>query len=214
MIKIKLKQTNYFTHWPCTICGGETNRDAVLCEGENESIFVRVCPECLSEPDSVDEKIEQRAIESEAYAQKLRELKGNLALPSFEDWESANTAVNDELMAELDGGEPANDSGDLYYQASLSENPVLLSAAHDDFALIDLPASEAINAFRGMSGSACMRCCDRSLLDAYAFRRRIPVPGESVINRGDWYTFGKSMDWDQLVDLFAQQANNRNGGVQ
>ena len=36
MIEIKLTETNVFTRWPCTICGGCTEKVAILAEGTQQ----------------------------------------------------------------------------------------------------------------------------------------------------------------------------------
>ena len=60
-IIIKFERTNIFTRWPCHVCGGYTDKDAVLCEsnGANDD-SIRVCPECLR-AGNIDERLEQRA---------------------------------------------------------------------------------------------------------------------------------------------------------
>lgn len=107
MIEIKLIPTNYFTRWGCTVCGGRTEKDAILCEGETENVFVRVCPQCLKSPELIDEKLEGRAVELESLADGLRSIKGELVLPSYGEWEAATEKLNDEwrALSYLDGGD-------------------------------------------------------------------------------------------------------------
>ena len=89
MIVIKLVATNYFHRWHCTVCGGMTEKDAILCVGESDGREVQVCSECLKSPELVDEKLEQHAIGLVHSAEYLRSLKANLQLPSHEEWELA-----------------------------------------------------------------------------------------------------------------------------
>jgi hypothetical protein len=35
MIEMKLTTTNFYTRWPCHVCGGTTEKVNVLCEGHD-----------------------------------------------------------------------------------------------------------------------------------------------------------------------------------
>jgi hypothetical protein len=101
MIEIKLVITNVCTRWHCHVCGDRTELDTVLCEGSGDETpfeVVRVCPECLKSPDSIDEKIEQQASDLEYEAMLLRSLKGNLKLPTYEEWARATEKHQAEIM--------------------------------------------------------------------------------------------------------------------
>ncbi len=95
MIEIELVQTNFFTRWPCTACGGVTEKDIILCEGESEDMTVRVCPRCLKSED-IDATLEERACALEEYVSEIRALKGNLSLPTYEQWQAETKRVEDE----------------------------------------------------------------------------------------------------------------------
>jgi hypothetical protein len=47
-IEIKLVRTNVFIRWPCSVCGGVTEKDEVLAEGPGG---LRVCDLCLKDGD-------------------------------------------------------------------------------------------------------------------------------------------------------------------
>ena len=70
-ITINLVETNCFTRWPCTVCGGCTEKVAILAEGtqplsdDGEHRKIRVCETCLEE-DDVDSTLEQHAASLEA----------------------------------------------------------------------------------------------------------------------------------------------------
>lgn len=108
MIEIKLEKTSVFSGWPCTVCGGWTERDniQIQCEGGG----VRVCPECLR-AGNIDVRLEAQAAELAAQAAGLeddlaelrlaverdalflRSLVGQLIVPTYEQWEAAEEAA-------------------------------------------------------------------------------------------------------------------------
>jgi hypothetical protein len=84
-IEVKLVRTNVFTRWPCTVCGGVTEKDEVLCESDN--MAVRVCPQCLKRGD-IDGHLESTAAAFERDATYLRSLIGKLKVPTYAEWEA------------------------------------------------------------------------------------------------------------------------------
>jgi hypothetical protein len=106
-IDIKLVETNFLTRWPCTICGGCTEKVSVLAEGglpddaklpsadpsNPVAVFmrpapdtiIRVCETCL-EAGKIDERLAQHASELEAQARAVHSLIGRLRVPSYEQW--------------------------------------------------------------------------------------------------------------------------------
>ena len=58
-IEIKLRETNFFTRWPYTVCGGCTEKVGILAEGtqrlsgDGEFRTVRVCESCLEGGDGL-----------------------------------------------------------------------------------------------------------------------------------------------------------------
>jgi len=78
--------------WPCTLCGGETDREAITCGTDDRSIIA--CPDCLKNAATIDDRIERRAARLEGIASDLRTLKGQVTLPTFEAWQNANKAFD------------------------------------------------------------------------------------------------------------------------
>jgi len=100
VIKISLTPTSVLTRWPCHVCGGWTEKDPVLAEGEQdislpddgpEMRTIRVCGNCLKGTDglSIDQHLELRANGLAAEADLTRAMIGNLRVPSYAEWESA-----------------------------------------------------------------------------------------------------------------------------
>ena len=92
-ITIELVQTNFFTRHPCTVCGGCTEKVAILAEGkghffDDTSSIIRVCETCLCEQESggIDASLDLRARALEAEAERLRDLIGRLKVPTFAEW--------------------------------------------------------------------------------------------------------------------------------
>lgn len=49
-IVFRLVRTNFFTRWPCHVCGGQTEKDSILCEAASpfsDNGTLRICPQCL-----------------------------------------------------------------------------------------------------------------------------------------------------------------------
>ncbi len=90
-ITINLVDTNFFTRYPCTVCGGCTDKVGILAEGiqplsdDGEYRKIRVCERCLEAGD-IDSQLEQHARQLEAEAGLLREMIGRLKVPTFAEW--------------------------------------------------------------------------------------------------------------------------------
>ncbi len=123
-IEIALVEARFLTRWPCTVCGGCTDKVPILAEGEqalsNDGEFrtVRVCENCLQFGE-IDARLEQHALMLETEARLLREMIGRLQVPTFaewqarceqhereymEDYEKATDKLIDEIEAEDDLG--------------------------------------------------------------------------------------------------------------
>ncbi len=93
MIEVKFVRTNFFTRWPCTICGGCTEKVNVLTEGQQplsddgEYRQIRICERCLEKAD-IDGSLELHARQLEAEAELLREMIGRLKAPTYEEWQA------------------------------------------------------------------------------------------------------------------------------
>jgi hypothetical protein len=98
-IKIELVWTNFYTRWPCRVCGGHTEKVGVLAEGPGG---IRVCEKCLKAGD-IDARLERHAAELEEIASLTRSLVGRLQVPTFEEWqdeEDRNVAYGNGISVE------------------------------------------------------------------------------------------------------------------
>ena len=96
-IMVELVETNFLTRWPCTVCGGCTEKVPILAEGRQdlssgdfhvgEYRTIRVCEHCLHAGE-IDARLELNARQLEAQAQLLREIIGRLQVPTFEEWQA------------------------------------------------------------------------------------------------------------------------------
>jgi hypothetical protein len=79
-------RTNFFTRFPCHVCGGCTEKVGILCEVKDGPYKGwRVCEQCLKSGD-VDERLQKNIKRVEEELQELRALAGNLVVPSYEQW--------------------------------------------------------------------------------------------------------------------------------
>lgn len=101
-IEMQLVHSRFFTRWPCTFCGGVTEKVAILCEGSTpEGLEIRASERCLhAGQDRLAARLQENAKELEDTAAFLRTLVGRVSLPSFAEWEAAEEAYNDERLAE------------------------------------------------------------------------------------------------------------------
>ena len=100
-IEISLTPANFWTRWPCHVCGGRTEKDPVLAEGEQnlpsdglpgrKFRIVRVCDQCLKGADgvSLDQRLETFARQLEYEAEITRAMIGKLDVPSYAEWKAA-----------------------------------------------------------------------------------------------------------------------------
>ena len=91
-IKIELVKSNTRMRLPCDVCGGCTERVAMVARGHD----LLVCEFCLEAGD-IDERLERRAARLEAAADETRALIGRLVVPSYAEWRAAETAENEDL---------------------------------------------------------------------------------------------------------------------
>ncbi len=93
-ISIEMVETNFFTRWPCTVCGGCTEKVAILAEGtqrlsdDGECRKVRVCESCLEGGGGlgIDARLDLHARALEGQAALTRGLIGRLKVPAFAEW--------------------------------------------------------------------------------------------------------------------------------
>jgi hypothetical protein len=112
-IEIKLVRSTFLTRWPCTVCGGCTEKVLVLAEApmpdaelpsgwptnpaaqlmRTRGEAIRVCESCL-EAGNVDARLAAHADQLEVYADALRALTGRLRVPSYAQWLAACKGEN------------------------------------------------------------------------------------------------------------------------
>ena len=111
MIEIKLTETTFFTRWPCTVCGGCTEKVAILAEGtlqlsdDGESRTIRVCESCLEGGDGlgIDARLDLHARALEGEAALVRGMIGQLKVPTFAEWCEAEREHEVHAHMEIDG---------------------------------------------------------------------------------------------------------------
>ena len=111
MIEIKLTETNFFTRYPCTVCGGCTEKVAILAEGtqqlsdDGESRTVRVCESCLEGAAGlgIDACLDLHARALEGEAALIRSLIGRVKVPTFTQWCEAEREHEVHAVMEIDG---------------------------------------------------------------------------------------------------------------
>ena len=110
MIEIKLTETNFFTRYPCTVCGGCTEKVGILAEGtqrlsdDGESRTVRVCESCLEGRDGlgIDARLDLHARALEGEVALTRSLIGRLKVPTFAQWCKAEREHEVHAIMEID----------------------------------------------------------------------------------------------------------------
>ena len=98
MIEFEFKLTKFYTRYPCTVCGGRTEKVNVLTEATpwetaTEDVVIRVCETCLEEG-NIDERLKQHAHRLEADAALARELIGQIKVPSHAEWQAAENRAD------------------------------------------------------------------------------------------------------------------------
>ena len=78
-LKVELVRTKVFARWPCHVCGGATDKYAVLAQAANG---FRICPECLEAGD-FNARLERHARKLEKDAAELRSLIGAIDAPTY-----------------------------------------------------------------------------------------------------------------------------------
>jgi hypothetical protein len=94
-ILVSLVRSRCYTRYPCHICGGTTDKVAVLAEVETEGDWkgLRVCETCLEAgQDKIDERLQAQIAALESQAAELRPLVGRVVVPTFEEWRQAIVA--------------------------------------------------------------------------------------------------------------------------
>jgi hypothetical protein len=105
-IEIKLVETNFFTRWSCTVCGGCTEKDPVLAESELEKgdgvQCIRVCDLCLKAGD-INDRLRARAANLRQRADYIESLIGRLIVPTYQEWQAACDRADEEFCRRVYG---------------------------------------------------------------------------------------------------------------
>ncbi len=110
-ISVELVETNFFTRYPCTVCGDLTEKVATLAEGtqqlsdDGEYRTVRVCERCLEGGDGlgIDARLDLHVRALEGEAALIRSLIGRLKVPTFAEWCKTEREHNVQSVIEIDG---------------------------------------------------------------------------------------------------------------
>jgi hypothetical protein len=84
----------------CSVCGGCIEKFEVYAAAlEHQKPYAIICPRCIAEPDKIDEKLGQRAVDVEErgrrHAHSLREAVGKLrGLPSHAQWQAESNYLD------------------------------------------------------------------------------------------------------------------------
>ena len=97
---MKLTNTTCYTRWPCSICGGHTEKVAILCEdtADPQKVSVRVCETCLEKTAGEREEMLQKHI---AFLSRRVEYLKSLSavVPTYSEWQVAEF-LHDHAMSE------------------------------------------------------------------------------------------------------------------
>ena len=119
-IEIKLRDTNFFTRYPCTVCGGYTEKVGILAEGtqklsdDGDTRTVRVCETCLEGGDGlgIDARLDLHARALEGEVGLVRGLIGRLKVPTFAEWCKAEREHEVRAHMENDGNGISRDEAE------------------------------------------------------------------------------------------------------
>jgi len=102
MIIMQLTRTNVFTRWPCHICGAETEKVAMLCEGDADGTLLRCCEVCIrGGQGQLDGRIRNNIASLEQHVEFLRSIVGRVSIPTYAEWQVAEErAFDDECGTE------------------------------------------------------------------------------------------------------------------
>ena len=129
-ISVELVETNFFTRYPCTVCGGRTEKVGILAEGtqrlsdDGDYRTVRVCETCLEGGDGlgIDARLDLHARALEGEAGLVRSLIGRLKVPTFAEWCKAER--EHEVRAHMDHEEISRDEAENKVARDYPRGPV------------------------------------------------------------------------------------------
>jgi hypothetical protein len=93
-IVFRFAPTNFYTRWPCHVCGGCTEKVSILCEvTDGKHKGMRICEECLrAGKRKVDARLRKYIAQLQEEAADLHSLVGRLEIPTYEAWRKADAA--------------------------------------------------------------------------------------------------------------------------
>lgn len=94
-IEVGLHETNMLTRFPCSVCGGTTDKEMVLAEFvDDDGDRHQVCGGCLQAPDEIASRLIAQAEAREAWAAWIRGLASQTwVLPTYDQYVKANRDV-------------------------------------------------------------------------------------------------------------------------
>lgn len=102
-IKFELETTNFYTRWPCHICGGNTEKTAILCESkEGPFKLTRICERCLKHR-NFDERLKKNIQGLREFADVLETMAGRIEAPTYKQWQDAEKQHDDEFKKMMGG---------------------------------------------------------------------------------------------------------------
>lgn len=110
-IKLKCVPTNFYARSCCTICGGVIDKSGVLCEAPdtiNGGGTIRACELCLmAGQGEVDNRLRAHAAKLKGVAAEYQKLIGQVKIPSFDEFETAEEHADRECMVAHGLSKPA-----------------------------------------------------------------------------------------------------------
>lgn len=103
-VRADLIEPYFQTRHPCSVCGGHTDKVAVVVQvvaPNSKYNNFRVCETCLRAGD-LDARMDQHANKLEAMAAALRALRGRLITPTFAEWKHAEELATALQYADAD----------------------------------------------------------------------------------------------------------------
>ncbi len=97
-IVFELIKSSFLTRRHCHVCGGNTEKDLVLCEvTEGEYKGTRVCPRCIESRD-FDQRLEKNSKKIERELEFTLSMIGRLKTPTIDEFNDMREAINKAIM--------------------------------------------------------------------------------------------------------------------
>ena len=101
-IVMRFVESHAFMWFPCSLCSGSTKKVQIHCVATlADGSQIRCCETCLEAGQELnDKRIRSTIASAEAHTAFLRGLVGRVSIPSYQEWEAAEKAYEDEWVAE------------------------------------------------------------------------------------------------------------------